>query len=170
MASNKNGMYFIAGVCNDKSEVIRELKKICPKDYTVKEYECDNILFAKIVYSEYFDDREPYYVSNVVAVSGYNQKEISKACNSYAVYEIQDSDKYHSLINRLYIRCKDKFFFELESKMDFCSVILDKDNKKIVAGVTLRGYDLIDDANSMYDVINKKTKIEDFELQKIKKK
>lgn len=32
------------------------------------------------------------------------------------------------------------------------------------------GYDLIDDANSMYDVINKKTKIEDFELQKIKKK
>ena len=34
----------------------------------------------------------------------------------------------------------------------------------------IRGYDLIDDANSMYDVINKKTKIEDFELQKIKKK
>ena len=124
MASNKNGMYFIAGVCNDKSEVIRELKKICPKDYTVKEYECDNILFAKIVYSEYFDDREPYYVSNVVAVSGYNQEEISKACNSYAFYEIQDSDKYHSLINRLYIRCKEKLFFELESKMDFCSVIL----------------------------------------------
>ena len=25
MASNKNGMYFIAGVCNDKSEVIKEV-------------------------------------------------------------------------------------------------------------------------------------------------
>ena len=161
MDEYRSGKYFVA--CKSKQynniKVKHQLDMLCHDGYTVKTYDDTNVFMAKIVYSEYIEDRDPYknYDSNIVAVSGFDQKEIEKANDFYSDYGESDFDRKHSIINKMYKYYNESVFSALRQKMDFCSVIWDKYNKKLVAGLTdgnntyshlYYGYD--NDSNIMY--------------------
>lgn len=74
----KSGGVFIAYQGNDynKEDIVRRLQKYCPSSYNVRAIskEEHGIVFAKVVYYNYADDRDPYYNSQtkIMTVSGYN--------------------------------------------------------------------------------------------------
>ena len=161
MDEYRSGKYFVACKSKQYNNIIvkDQLDMLCPDGYTVKTYNDTNIFLAKIVYSEYIEDRDPYknYDSNIVAVSGFDQKEIEEANDLYSDYGESDYDRKHSIINKMYKDYNENVFSALRHKIDFCSVIWDKYNKKLVAGVTdgnntyshlYYGYD--NDSNIMY--------------------
>ena len=137
----KSGRTFIAyqGKEFSNHNIVARLNRDCPSGYTVKSSTKpnDGVVFAKIVYDNYVDDRDPNNSqAGIMTVSGYDQDEISRAIRDYSTYNIDDSDKYHVLINRLYRDNGDKVFRNLADRMDFCSVIWDGRSKELVAGVT----------------------------------
>ena len=74
----KSGGVFIAYQGNDynKEDIVIRLQKYCPSSYNVRAIskEEHGIVFAKVVYYNYADDRDPYYNSQtkIMTVSGYN--------------------------------------------------------------------------------------------------
>ncbi len=138
----KSGKIFIAykGKDYDVDDISNKLRQICPYYYNVKVNTRDDygVIFAKIVYDSYTQDRDPYYNSQtkILTVSGYNQQEISRAISNYSRYSIDDNDRYHTLINKLYKDSGEDVFRKLSDTMDFCSVIWDERNKSLIAGVT----------------------------------
>ena len=140
---DKSGMRFIAyeGSEFSPNEITSELNKTCSSSYSVKNFKSDDgLVFAKQVYDNYLGDRDPYWNSNtkIGTVSGYDQNEIAAANNEYYSYtKIDDSDRYHVLINMLYKDCGIDVFKKLSKcGMHFCSVIWDDKSEELVAGVT----------------------------------
>ncbi len=139
----KSGRVFIAykGTEFDESELVRKLRSTYVSSYTVKTL-CrndSNVIFAKVVYDNYVSDRDPYWNSQtkIGTVSGYNQEEITKANEDYYRYGIDDNDKYHVLINKLYKDYDLDVFKKLaNSGMHFSSIIWDERSDKLIAGVT----------------------------------
>lgn len=137
----KSGKTFIAyqGTELTKSDITMCLNAICPTSYTVKCVTRDNndIIFAKTIYNNYTEDRDPFmYTQNkTLAVSGYNQDEISMALRNFN-FSIDDSDRYHLLINVTYENRQNDMFKSLAQFMSFCSVIWDENNNKLIGGVT----------------------------------
>lgn len=138
----KSGKIFIAyrGKEYDTEDIAGKLRQVCPTYYTVKSYTRSDydVVFSKIVRESYSQDRDPYYNSQtkILTVSGYNQQEIAQALRNYSRYEIEDSDRYHTLINKLYKDYGETVFRKLSDNMDFCSVIWDERVKGFIAGVT----------------------------------
>ncbi len=138
----KSGKIFIAykGKDYDEDDIVSKLRQSCNSYFTVKSISRNDygVVFAKIVYDNYVSDRDPYYNSQtkILTVSGYNQNEISRAISNYSRYSIDDSDKYHVLINKLYKDYGETVFRKLADEMDFCSVIWDEKNRSLIAGVT----------------------------------
>ena len=138
----KSGKIFIAykGREYDEDDIVSKLRQVCPSCYTVKSCTRNEhgIVFAKIVWDNYLQDRDPYYNSQtkIMTVSNYNQQEISRAVGFYSKYGIDDSDRYHTLINKLYKDSEENVFRKLSEYMDFCTVIWDERTKQIIAGVT----------------------------------
>ena len=138
----KSGKIFIAYKGNefDESELIRKLRTTFISSYTVKSF-CrsdSDVIFAKVVYDNYVSDRDPYFNSQtkIGTVSGYDQDEIQKANEDYYRYGIDDSDKYHILINKLYKDYDTDVFKKLANcGMHFSSVIWDERSGKLIAGV-----------------------------------
>jgi len=138
----KSGKIFIAykGREYDEDDIVSKLRQVCPSCYTVKSCTRNEhgIVFAKVVWDNYLQDRDPYYNSQtkIMTVSNYNQQEISRAVGFYSKYGIDDSDRYHTLINKLYKDSEENVFRKLSEYMDFCTVIWDERTKQIIAGVT----------------------------------
>lgn len=139
----KSGRIFIAYKGNefDEDDIVRKLRQNCSSYYTVRSLTRNDsgVIFAKVVYDNYASDRDPYWNSQtkIGTVSGYNQSEISRAIDDYSRYGIDDSDKYHVLINKLYKDCGLNVFKKLfNCGMHFCSVIWDERSNELIAGVT----------------------------------
>ena len=139
----KSGKVFIAyrGQELTERDIVLKLQDICPTGYTVKSLAREEygVVMAKIVVSNYYSDRDLYInsQSKIASVSGYNQDEIYKAIRKYSnIYSIDDSDRYHILINKVYKDQRSKVFKELSGTMDFCSVIWDEKKQELLAGVT----------------------------------
>ena len=137
----KSGRTFVAYQGREFSNhnIVARLNRDCPSGYTVKSSTKpnDGVVFAKIVYDNYVDDRDPNQSqAGIMTVSGYDQDEISRAVRDYSTYNIDDSDKYHVLINRLFKDNGERVFSYLADRMDFCSVIWDGRSKELIAGVT----------------------------------
>lgn len=143
----KSGGTFIAYQGNDydKEDIVRRLQKYCPCGYDVKALSRDDagVVFAKVVYNSYLEDRDPYYnaQTRIMTVSGYNQYELSNAVSNYNRYGIDDSDKYHILINKIYKDNDTLVFKKLSDYMDFCSVIWDGNKRQLIGGVTKGNWD-----------------------------
>ena len=140
----KSGRTFVAYQGREFSNhnIVARLNRDCPSGYTVKSSTKpnDGVVFAKIVYDNYVDDRDPNQSQvGIMTVSGYDQDEISRAVRDYSTYNIDDSDKYHVLINRLFKDNGERVFSYLADRMDFCSVIWDGRSKELIAGVTEGG-------------------------------
>ncbi|MBE6151547.1 MAG: hypothetical protein E7162_07055 [Firmicutes bacterium] len=140
----KSGKIFIAykGDEYTESEISRKLSEYCSGCYTVKSMSRPEhgVVMAKVVYDNYVNDRDPYFNSQtkIGTVSGYDQDEIATILNDYYYrYNIDDSDKYHVLMNKLYKDIDLDMFKKLGSLgMHFCSVIWDERSNKFVGGVT----------------------------------
>lgn len=134
----KDGHYFIAyiGEDIDVEDLSTALDKKTPTNYTVRETKNYNMYFGKIVYDEYVNYRDPFYDSNnkVLTVSGFNKTEIQNACDK--MYNINDSDCFHRIINYLYHDVEIQVFKKLSDYMHFCAIIYDERKKALIAGVT----------------------------------
>lgn len=138
--TEKSGQIFIAykGQEYDRDDIYRVLDRNCPSGYTVK-YKTDNdLIFAKVVYDDYTEDRDPHYSSNtgILSVNGYNQNEVERACRSFSGYGLDDADRHQRITNFLYGDNRENMFKKLSQYMHFCSVIYDSNRGSIVAGVT----------------------------------
>lgn len=138
--SENSGQIFIAyrGTEFSHSEIINTLRRRCPSGYTVNYKESDDLIFAKIVYEDYMEDRDPNWnnVRDILTVNGYNQNEIARACNTFPNYELYDHESYQCITNFMYSDYKDSMFKKLSEYMNFCSVVYDLNNDSIIAGVT----------------------------------
>lgn len=139
----KSGKIFIAykGREFDEDDITSKLRQLCPSYYTVKTLTRDEygVILAKIVLDNYVNDRDPYMNSQtkIATVSGYNQEELCNAIRAYnSRYSIDDSDRYHILINKIYKDNQTGVFRKLGEYMDFCSVIWDERNREFIAGIT----------------------------------
>lgn len=136
----KSGQIFIAyngrEVSHDR--ITRALNDKCPYNYTVKYKTGDNLIFAKIVYDNYTEDRDPHWNGDngILTVNGYNQNEIQRACINFSTYGIDDSDRYQRITNYLYRDYKTNMFKKLSDCMHFCSVVWDRNSSSMIAGVT----------------------------------
>ena len=138
--TEKSGQIFIAykGQEYDRDDIYRVLDRNCPSGYTVK-YKADNdLIFAKVVYDDYTEDRDPHYSSNtgILSVNGSNQNEVERACRSFSGYGLDDADRHQRITNFLYGDNRENMFKKLSQYMHFCSVIYDSNRGSIVAGVT----------------------------------
>lgn len=137
--NEKNGKYFIAynGSSINPSSIKDFLRSINrDSDYIVKEQRHGDVYFSKIVYEEYENDRDPYFWEEIMCVSGYEQSELLTARRRYSNYESGDDDQCHRLICCMYNDYGSNVFKKLSSDMDFCSIIYDTKNNKIIAGCT----------------------------------
>lgn len=138
--TEKSGQIFIAykGQEYNYNDICSALSRNCPNFYTVKYKTDSDLIFAKIVYDNYIEDRDPHYNSNtrILSVNGYNQDEIERACSEFSKYGIDDSDKYQRITNFLYGDNRESMFKKLSQYMHFCSVIYDINKGSIIAGVT----------------------------------
>ena len=141
--TEKSGQIFIAykGQEYEKDDIYGALDRICPSNYTVKRIADNNLIFAKIIYDSYIEDRDPYYnpSTGILSVNGYNQNEVERVCRAYrnfSKYGITDPDRYQRITNCLYADSRENMFKELSQYMHFCSVIYDGNSKDIIAGVT----------------------------------
>ena len=138
--TERSGQIFIAykGQEYDKNDIYRALDRNCPSGYTVK-YKTDNdLIFAKVIYDNYTEDRDPHYSSDtgILSVNGYNQNEVERACRNFSGYGLDDADRYQRITNFLYGDNRESMFKKLSQYMHFCSVIYDSNRRSIVAGVT----------------------------------
>lgn len=136
----KSGQIFIAysGREFSKDEVLTALRRRCPNNYTVNYKTGDNLIFAKIVYDNYIEDRDSHWNNDggILTVNGYNQDEIERANRNFSGYGIDDSDRYQRLTNYMFKDHKTNMFKKLGEFMHFCSVIWDRTSNSIIAGVT----------------------------------
>ncbi len=78
----------------------------------------DGLVFAKIVYGSYVEDRDPFWnaYKGVLTVSGYNQNEIEKVViNSEYRDDLSDRDKSHQIINLLFWNYGNQVFKNLSN-------------------------------------------------------
>lgn len=138
--TEKSGQIFIAYKGNEyeENDIYRALDRICPSNYTVKYKTANDLIFAKIIYDNYVEDRDPHYDSRtgILSVNGYNQNEVERACRNFSKYGIDDSDRYQRITNCLYADSRENMFKKLSQYMHFCSVIYDNNSEDIIAGVT----------------------------------
>lgn len=139
--SEKSGQIFIAYQGNDISadNIVSALSERCPRNFTVMRKKGDGLVFAKIVYGAYVEDRDPFWNAyrGVLTVSGFNQNEIEKAViNSEYRDDLSDRDKSHQIINLLFCNYGNQVFKNLSNYMHFCSVIWDRNTDSLIAGVT----------------------------------
>ena len=136
----KSGQIFIAykGTELSADRIRNKLSRVCPCNYTVIEKSDYGFIFAKVVYDQYIEDRDPFFDNNrrILTVNGYNQNEIEIAAREYN-YSINDEDRLHRLINYVYQDYATNMFKELSPYLHFCSVIYEEDSKNIIAGVTV---------------------------------
>ena len=104
------------------------------KSKTVNAKDGDKVIFAKIVISEYIEDRDPYMCRNVLAVSGYNQTDL-KYSDARIGYDISDQDRYHYTFNYKYNEEGIGMFKDL-SNIHFCTAIFDNTKDMLIAGRT----------------------------------
>ena len=139
----KSGQIFIAykGYEFNKDEIVAALCKICPSNHKVN-YTYFNdcgVVFAKNVYDEgYYYTKEPYwnYQDEILTVNGYRQNEINEVNKKFGDYSIGIFSEGHKIINYMFRDYSIAMFEKLGSDMHFCSVIWDKKNDSIIAGVT----------------------------------
>lgn len=138
--TEKSGQIFVAYRGNEIGEdkIENVLKRRCPSYYTVKCKTGVDLIFAKVIYDEYTEDRDPYWnnVAGILTVNGYNQDEIERANINFSDYGIDDSDRYQCITNYMYRDYKENMFRELSEDMHFCSVVWDERRESIIAGVT----------------------------------
>lgn len=138
--SEKTGKWFIAykGVDINLNDIVSALRNICPQSYTVRSKIGDNLIFSKIVYADYEDDRDPHWEGDtgILTVNGYVQSEIRAAVRAYSKYSISDEDRYQRLTNYMYREYKTGFFEKLKSYMHFCSAVWDRNTNSLIAGVS----------------------------------
>lgn len=138
--SEKTGKWFIAykGVDINLNDIVSALRNICPQSYTVRSKIGDNLIFSKIVYADYEDDRDPHWEGDtgILTVNGYIQSEIRAAVRAYSKYSISDEDRYQRLTNYMYREYKTDFFEKLKSYMHFCSAVWDRNTNSLIAGVS----------------------------------
>ena len=138
--SEKTGKWFIAykGVDINLNDIVSALRNICPQSYTVRSKIGDNLIFSKIVYADYEDDRDPHWEGDtgILTVNGYVQSEIRNAVSVYSKYHINDEDRYQRLTNYMYREYKTGFFEKLKSYMHFCSAVWDRNTNSLIAGVS----------------------------------
>lgn len=136
----KSGQIFIAykGREIDHSRIIRILNGKCPNNYTVNRKTGDDLIFAKIVYDNYTEDRDPHWNGDygILTVNGYNQDEVQRACRNFSSYGIDDEDRYQRITNFMYRDYKANMYKRLSEYMHFCSVVWDRENNSMIAGVT----------------------------------
>lgn len=141
----KSGRIFIAYKGEELSErdISNELKDVCPAGFTVKTCcrDEDNVVFSKIVSDSYISDRDPFWNSSdqTLSVSGYSQQELSRAVNNFSNYVVNDQDRYHELMNKLYKDVGTSMFDKLSEFMNFSTVIWNDRAKKMIAGVAGEG-------------------------------
>lgn len=138
--AEKSGQIFIAYKGNEirRSEIKNALVRRCQSNYTVNYQTGDNLIFAKVVFNSYTEDRDPHWdnYSGILTVNGYNQDEIERANENFSSYKIKDSDRHQRITNFMYRDYKTNMFRKLGEYMHFCSVVWDKNSDSIVAGVT----------------------------------
>lgn len=138
--TEKSGQIFIAykGIEFSAFDITKALERRCPSNYTVNYKTGDDLIFAKVVYSNYVSDRDPHWdsESGILTVNGYNQYEIERAVRNFSNYGIDDEDRYQRITNFMYRDYKTTMFKKLSEYMHFCSVILDNNSGSLVAGVT----------------------------------
>ena len=138
--SEKTGKWFIVykGTDINLNDIVNALRNICPQSYTVRSKTGNNLIFSKIVYADYEDDRDPHWEGDtgILTVNGYVQSEIKKAVGVYSKYHINDEDKYQRLTNYMYREYKTGFFEKLKSYMHFCSAVWDREANSLIAGVS----------------------------------
>lgn len=136
----KAGQWFIAYMGHeiDKGDILNVLRRACQNDYAVNRKVIDDLIFAKIVYGTYLEDRDPYWNSEngIFTVNGYDQLEIKNANRTFSKYNISDEDRYQRLTNYVYGDYGTDMFKTLGEHMNFCSVIWNRADNSIVAGVT----------------------------------
>ena len=138
--TEKSGQIFIAYKGNEirRNEIQNALERRCPSNYTVNYKTGGNLIFAKVVYNNNTEDRDPHWNSDsgILTVNGYNQDEIERAIRNFSSYGIDDSDRYQRITNFMYIDYKANMFRKLGEYMHFCSVVWDRNSDSIIAGVT----------------------------------
>lgn len=140
MYDEKSGKTFVVykGTEIDIKKIYDLLRYKCPPGYKVNYKAGDNLIFAKIVYASYAEDRDPKWdnYNGILTVNGYNQDEIKTANEELSVYSIEDPDKYHYITNLMYIDIGTNLFKELKKYMHFCTVIWDRNDDLLIAGIT----------------------------------
>ena len=138
--TEKSGQIFIAYKGNEirRNEIQNALERRCPSNYTVNYKTGGNLIFAKVVYNNNTEDRDPHWNSDsgILTVNGYNQDEIERAIRNFSSYGIDDSDRYQRITNFMYIDYKANMFRKLGEYMHFCSVVWDRNSDSIISGVT----------------------------------
>lgn len=135
----RSGKEFIAyfGKKISRTNISNELKNCCSNgDFKVKTMVGEDVIFSKVVENSYISDRDPHYESDILTVNGYNQGEIERVCKELRWYGITDKDQYHRITNYLFKDISTSMFKFLSKYMHFCSVIWDKRNNSLIAGVT----------------------------------
>lgn len=136
----RSGKIFVAykGYEYSQDEIIEALEGFNTSyNYVVKCKKKDDVLFAKIIYKSYPEDRDPHEEDSIITVNGYDQNEISNAVRKFN-YNLNDDDRRHRLTNYLYRDYKIDMFKKLKQQhMHFCTVIYDKITNELIAGVTV---------------------------------
>ncbi len=136
--NERNGLAFIAYKGNEFQikDIENALNKRCPLDFMVKSQVTKNVKIAKMVYNLFYVDTEPYRNDNIISVSGYIHSEMKEALKHFRGYGLIYDAQVHLLTNYLYKDINVHMFKELGNYLDFCSVIYDKQNDELVAGVS----------------------------------
>ena len=136
--TEKSGQIFIAYKGRDYSrdDIYRALDRKCSGNYTVKYKTGNNLIFAKIVYDNFTEDRDPHFENGILTVNGYNQDEIERANRNFSNYGIDDSDRYQRITNFMYRDYSTNMYKRLSRYMHFCCAVWDDNSDSLIAGVT----------------------------------
>ena len=121
------------------NKIAKKLEKLCPHSYTVKiEKANKNVIFAKIV-NEYDYYSEPDWIDfyELLSVSGYNQQELEAVVINLYAYMLGYSRNYYKIFNSTYKEKGTGMFKYLKEYIHFCSVIYDRVNDSLIAGITV---------------------------------
>lgn len=136
----RSGQIFVAYKGNEinLNDIAQKLEeKNSSYNYVVKKITKNNVLFAKIIYKTYPEDRDPHFEESIITVNGYNQSEIVKAVENLK-YSTCDEDRMQRLTNYLYREYNTDMFKKLkQQRMHFCTAVYDGRTDELVAGVTL---------------------------------
>ena len=138
--NEKSGRVFIAykGTEFNKKEIYSALKEKNFAEDGIKVKYIRNVFFAKVAPQVYIEDMDPIWDDSqtVLTVNGYNQNEIKLAIDDAVRYRIDNPNEYHYITNLMYRDYGTDMFKKLGEYMHFCSVIWDKTDDTLIAGVT----------------------------------